>query len=52
MAEEQVEGYIDKELQKQKDAGREKNGRNIDGAWRRSHIREVLTRQGRRRGKL
>ncbi|NXA71915.1 SUSD2 protein, partial [Thryothorus ludovicianus] len=35
-----------------RDEGRKKNGRDIEGAWRRSHIREVLTGQGRRRGKL
>ncbi|NXO25816.1 SUSD2 protein, partial [Cisticola juncidis] len=37
MAEEQVEGYTDRS----RDAGRKKNGRDIEGAWRRSQIREV-----------
>ncbi|NXQ40551.1 SUSD2 protein, partial [Catharus fuscescens] len=35
-----------------RDTGREKNERDVEGAWKRSCIREVLTGQGRRRGKL
>lgn len=48
--EEQREGYIDKELQKQRGAGRKKKWKGQ--AWRRGHMREVLTRQSRSRGNL